>query len=196
MKKKKLSFVSSLIFILLGIIVFVKPDIVVKFTSYVLGGLLIALGIYKCVNYYIKDKNLKVVNYNELAFGISSIVLGILFIFLASTIELLFRIVIGIWLILKGISSIFQTFYITNRDKAFYSLIVIGLIYIGIGLYIVLESNLVLSIIGLFMIIYGIIDLISYFVYKDKFEYKAKYKEVIEEVEYIETKETKKGNKK
>lgn len=182
-KNSKVSLFSSLVFFVLGIVIFVNPDILVKTISYGLGGLLILIGVYRSVSYYIHDKNLGVVNRNEIAFGITAIVLGVVFIFLADAIELLIRFIVGGWLLIAGLNKILKTFYITDRDSKFYSLIIIGLILIGIGLYIILVSNLALSIIGLFMMIYGVIDFISYFVYKSG-------KEIIEEVvDEIETKE-------
>lgn len=182
-KNSKASLFSSLVFFVLGIVIFVNPDILVKTISYGLGGLLILIGIYRSVSYYIHDKNLGVVNRNEIAFGITAIVLGVVFIFLADAIELLIRFIVGGWLLIAGLNKIAKTFYTTDRNSKFYSLIVIGLILIGIGLYIILVSNLALSIIGLFMMIYGVIDFISYFVYKSG-------KEIIEEVvDEIETKE-------
>jgi len=189
-KNSKVSLISGIVFFVLGIIIFVNPDILVKTISYGLGGLLILIGIYRSVNYYIQDKNLGVVNRNEIAFGITAIVLGVVFIFLADAIELLIRFIVGGWLVIAGLNKFAKTFYTRDRDSKFYSLIVIGLILIGIGLYIILVSNLALSIIGLFMMIYGVIDFISYFVYKTN-------KEVNEEVyQEIETKEVTKEDKK
>lgn len=180
----KTSLISGLVFFILGIIIFLHPDTVVKFASYCLGGLLIGLGLYKMANYYIQDKRLGVVNRNEMAFGITAVVLGVLFIFLAGTLELLLRFVVGGWLVVSGLGKILATFYTTDRDSKFYALIVVGVIYIGIGLYIVLVSNLALSIVGLFMMIYGLIDFISYFVYRKKQEIEEKEvkEELIEEI--------------
>jgi len=195
----KMSLVSSLVFFILGVIIFLNPETVVLFVSYCLGGLLIGLGLYKTVNYYIQDKRLGIVNRNELAFGITAIVLGIVFIFLAGAIELLLRFVVGGWLVIAGLSKLAKTFYTTDRDSKFYALIVVGVILIGIGLYIILVSNLALSIIGLFMMIYGLIDFVSYFVYKDKKEESKML--VVEEAEVEEKEDTeeidnKKRNKK
>lgn len=166
----KMSLISGIVFFVLGIVIFLNPDVIVKVISYGLGGLLILTGVYKIVNYYIQDKRLGVVNRNEIAFGITAVVLGIVFIFLASAIELLLRFIVGGWLIIAGLSKISKTFFTTDRDSKFYGLIIVGCILIIIGLYIVLVSNLALSIIGLFMMIYGLIDFISYFVYQDKKE--------------------------
>lgn len=169
-KSGKFSLVSPIMFFVLGLIIFLYPDTLVKFVSYGSGAILIGLGIYKMLNYYIQDKRLGVVNRNEMAFGITAVVLGVIFIFLANAIELLLRFIVGGWLIIRGLSKIFKTFFTTSRDSKFYALIIVGVILIGIGLYIVLVSNLALSIIGLFMMIYGLIDFISYFVYKEKIE--------------------------
>ena len=187
----KTSLISGLVFFILGIIIFLHPDTVVKFASYCLGGLLIGLGLYKIANYYIQDKRLGVVNRNEMAFGITAVVLGVLFIFLAGTLELLLRFIVGGWLVIAGLGKIGTTFYTTDRDSKFYALIVVGVIYIGIGLYIVLVSNLALSIVGLFMMIYGLTDFISYFVYRKKQEIiEEEIKEEIVE-EFIDTKKNK-----
>ena len=176
---KKFSLINGILFIVIGVFIFFKPDAVIKFISYFIGGLLLAVGIYKVVNYYIQDKRLGVVNTNELAFGISAIVLGLLFIFLAGTIELMLRIVIGVWLIFAGIARISNTFYTTTRDSKFFALLIVGFLLVAAGVYVILVSNLVISTIGLIMAIYGLIDLISYFVYKDSFlNTKPKKKEI------------------
>lgn len=180
MKNSKMSLISSIIFFILGLVIFLNPELFVKSISYGLGGLLILTGLYKSVNYYIQDKRLGIVNRNEIAFGITAIVLGIVFIFLASAIELLLRFIIGGWLIIRGISKITQTFFTTDRNSKFYALIIVGVILLLIGLYIILVSNLALSIIGLFMMIYGVIDFISYFVYRVKIE--AVKEEIKEEI--------------
>ena len=145
-KSSKFSLISPILFFVIGLIVFLYPDTLVKFVSYGSGALLIGLGIYKMLNYYIQDKRLGVVNRNEMAFGITAVVLGVIFIFLANAIELLLRFIVGGWLIIRGISKIFKTFFTTVRDSKFYALIVVGIILIAIGLYIVLVSNLALSI--------------------------------------------------
>ena len=166
-KSKSISLISAIVFFVIGIILFTNPDVVIKFISYCLGGVLILIGIYKTANYYIQDKRLGVVNRNELAFGITAIVLGVVFIFLADAIELLLRFIVGIWVLIAGLNKIIQTFYTTDRGSKFYSLLVVGLAF---GLYIILVSNLALSIIGIFMIIYGLIDFVSYFIYRNKIE--------------------------
>jgi len=184
MNNKKINLIGSLLFVIIGLFVFLNPDVIVKFISYFIGGVLIALGLYKTINYYIQDKNLGIVNQNELGFGVTMIVLGILLVCLAGTIEFLTRVMIGGWLIVSGISRIANTFYTTVRDSKFYALLIVGFILICGGLYTIIDSNLPFKILGLFMIIYGVIDFVSYFVYKDAFV--TDKKEEIKEAELIE----------
>ena len=80
-----LSLLGSIVFLIFGIILFVEPDGVVKLMSNLFGVALIAMGAYRTVNYLIQNKRLQVVNYNEIAFGITAIVLGIVLIFLSES---------------------------------------------------------------------------------------------------------------
>jgi len=170
MKKKKMSLLTGLLFFILGIIVFINPEVLVKTISYGLGGVLILTGAYKTLNYYIQDTNLGIVNRNEIAFGVTAIFLGIIFIFLADAIELLLRLIVGGWMIISGLNKIFKTFYSTTRNSKFYSFFIVGTFLILVGLYIIFVSNLALSIIGLFMMIYGIIDFVYCILSKNETE--------------------------
>ena len=197
--KKNNSLLTSIVFLVIGVILFTDPDSMVKFISYIFGGLLIIVGVYRCANYYIQDKRMGVVNNNELAFGITAFILGLLFIVLASAIEFLIRIFFGVYLILIGINKVYQTFFTTDRSSKFYALIVVCIIFLIGGVYTIVESNITLSLIGLFMIIYGVVDFISYFVYQDKSgNNKIKEAEVVKEITSEEeiVEEHKKENKK
>ncbi len=180
MKNNKIAFVDGIVFFIVGLIIFFNPDSVVKFISYLVGGLLIGIGAYKCASYYVQDKRNGIVNRNEMAFGVTAIVLGVLFVCLAGAIELIIRFIIGGWLLIAGISRIASSFYTTDRDKKFYALLVVGILLIIVGLYIIFVSNLALSLIGLIMAIYGVIDFVSYFVYKDSFKSDIKQIEIKE----------------
>ena len=186
MKNNKISLYNGIIFTIVGIIVFLNPESIVKFVSYFIGGLLIALGSYKAINYYVQDKKNGIVNNNEMGFGITSIVLGVLFIFLAGAIEMVIRFIIGGWFILSGVKRISDSFFTTDRTSKFYSLIVVGFIFIAVGLYTIFVSNITFSILGLFMLVYGIIEFVSYFMYRNMFSLKEN---TIQEAKVIETKD-------
>lgn len=193
--KKNNSLVTPIIFLVIGIMLFTDPNSMVKFISYLLGGILLVVGAYRCANYYIQDKRLGVVNKNEIAFGITACILGLLFIVLASAIEFLIRIFFGIYLILIGINKLYQTFFMTDRSSKFYTLIAVGIIFFAGGVYTIIKSNVSLSLLGLFMIIYGAIDFIGYFVYPEK-STNVKNDNIVNEIPVEEVEDVKKEAKK
>ena len=75
-KQSALSLLSSIVFLIFGIVIFAEPDGVVKLMSNLFGIALIAMGAYRTINYLIQNKRLQVVNYNEIAFGVTAIVFG------------------------------------------------------------------------------------------------------------------------
>lgn len=160
MKDKKATIISSIGFILLGLLLFIKPDFIVKFIAGGFGIILLAIGLYKLLKYITKKG---IILKDDLYIGITSIVLGILLICLNGVVEFLLRFFIGGWIILMGLSKLLSSFNFKNDNKKFVSLLVTSLILIGIGLYIVLVSNLAFSIMGLFMVLYGVLELITYF---------------------------------
>lgn len=183
---KKSSLFSSIIFFALGVVLFTNPDALVKFVSYLFGGILIIVGLYKSANYYVQDKKNGVVNRNEIAFGVTAIILGVIFIVLASSIEFLIRICFGIWMIYEGLSKISKTFNTYDRSSKFYSLIVIGFIFTAAGIYTIASANIALQIIGIFMMIYGVVDFASYFIKIDKTEENENTTEEVKEIEFSE----------
>ena len=48
--------ISSIIFFILGAVMFTNPEAIVLIVSYVIGGLIIILGIFKCIKNYIEVK--------------------------------------------------------------------------------------------------------------------------------------------
>ena len=196
--KKNNSLLTPIIFLVIGVLLFNDPNSIVKFISYIFGGLLIIVGVYRCVNYYIQDKRMGIVNNNELAFGITAFILGLLFIILAKTIESLIRIFFGVYLILIGIGKVYKTFFTTDRSSKFYALIIVGVIFLIGGVFTIIsnETILPLEFVGLFMIIYGVVDFISYFVYQDKnVSNPVREAEVVKEItdEEDENRKNKKG---
>ena len=59
-----MSLIYSIIFFILGAIIYTKPEAIILFVSYVIGGTIILIGTFKCIKNYLdikKDNNLKVI---------------------------------------------------------------------------------------------------------------------------------------
>ena len=77
MKTEKTSIIISILFFLLGLILFIDFNGVINFISYVLGTIIIGLGVYKLWSYYRKKLNNEITDYNEFGFGVVDLILGL-----------------------------------------------------------------------------------------------------------------------
>lgn len=157
---------SSIIFLLFGIVLFTNPGGILKFLSYIAGGVLILIGIINILGYIKTLKNLNIEKNIKLISGIILIVLGLIVMFFSSFIETTIRLIVGIWLIYCGILKIIDSTAFKSDKVSYYVDLIIGILIIALGFYVSLKTNLVLSVIGLFIIIYSILDIISYIVFK------------------------------
>ena len=90
---KNNSLFNSILFLLLGIILFTNPGGIVKFISYIIGGILIAIGIFNILSYYKTLKKLNIEYTSKLISGIIIIVIGFIVILFSSFIETTIRLV-------------------------------------------------------------------------------------------------------
>ena len=196
-----LSLIYSILYFILGAIIFTKPEIIILFISYVIGGIFIIIGIFKCIKNYLDIKKDNNISSKEMITGIILVILGSVFILLAGVIEALVRLIIGGWILFSGINRLINSLNIKNRTKTKVIYIILSFIIIGVGLYTILESNLAFKTIGLLLIIYSIIEIIGY-IFNKKEHYieehiiiESENNKVIDAV-LIEDKTTKKSRKK
>lgn len=155
----------SILFLIIGILLFSNPGGVVKFITYIIGILFIIMGIGKTVSYYRMSKKMNINNTSDLVLGIVAITLGIVVIFCSSAIEFVIRLVMGGWILYSGIVKL--VYAINLRDSKVNSwlyVLIVSILMIICGLYVIIKSNLVFSTIGLVLIIYSIIEIVQYII--------------------------------
>ena len=187
--------VSSIIFLILGAVMYTKPDAVVIITTYVFGGLLILIGLFKCIKNYLDVKKDNSTSSTEMIVGIVLTVLGIICIFLAGVVEAMVRLVIGGWMIFAGINRLTNSFYLDKKTSIFWVSLILSIIIIGGGLYTILEANLAFQAIGIILIIYSILEIIGFIFNKRSvtvIKTEVTKNDKVIDAELIETKEPKK----
>lgn len=192
---EKSSIIISILFFLLGLILFIDFNKVINFVSYVLGTIIIALGVYKLWSYYRKKLNNDLTDYNEFGFGVVDLILGILIIVLAEAFTTILRFFVGGYILLAGINRFVQT--MSNNElkrNKFISLLLMSIIVIGLGVYTILNKNS-LDIIGLLIMIYSVIEIIESVMFRTSNKKEEINNEVIE-VEVVEKKKVKNSKKK
>jgi len=161
------SLFSSILFLLFGIILFTNPGNIFDFISYITGGILIIIGIFNILSYYKTLKKLNIEQTSKLITGIILIILALIVIFLSNFIETTIRLICAGWIIYSGITKLIEA--INIKDKiTFYVTLGISILMIACGFYVALNAHLILSLIGLFIMIYSILEITSYVFSKKK----------------------------
>lgn len=162
-KKDSMSLVASILLLILGVILISNPGGVVKFITYILGGVIIIIGIAKIISYLKIKKNMNIQNTNDFIIGIISIIIGIVIIFCSSAIEFVIRLSMGGWILYSGITKLIISLKLKEINvNNWYPVLVSSIIMIACGLYIIIKSNLVLSGIGIVLVLYAIVDIVQF----------------------------------
>jgi len=153
-KKKKTPLLLNFLTLILGCMLLTNNNKVVVYTCYIIGAVALVIGLYNIFSKYITKKE------GNMSLGVYATVLGILLFILGGTIEVTLRMIIGFWLILNGLSKLALSFKVKEKFVPF---LVLAIILIGAGMYCILVSNILLVVVGAFLIASATIDLYNYF---------------------------------
>ena len=157
-------YISPILMGIVGLILLTNSDDIIILACYIIGGLILGFGIYNIVGYYQLKKQLNIENASKMSSGIVIITIGGIIILLASFIKSFLNLFLGVWLIASGIAKLITVSTLYNTDKKTANLCLIqSVIVILMGLYSILFQNIILTIIGAWMIICSIIDLYEIF---------------------------------
>lgn len=165
-----LSIFSSIILIVIGLLLFLKPDGALKTLAYVIGGLILVFGIFGVARFSKSEK--KGLNF-DLVYAILSFIAGLIIIVNYETLMSIIPIVLGIWIIINSAIKIQYSFYIkSDNSKKWVATLVMSLITLICGMILLFNPfeivKTVTRVVGLFIIIYAVIDLIESFMLKTK----------------------------
>ncbi len=150
--------VISVIFIVFGILLVSNPGAIVSMISIILGGIFVAIGIFKIIEYISKGKE----DTYLMGIGAVAILAGIVIMFATGTILSIFRIIIGIWIIYTGIMNLHTaTIWKDYQSRLWLATVIGSVITIIAGIYILANSGAIIETIGWIIIIYGVIDIIE-----------------------------------
>ncbi len=165
-----LSIFSSIILIVIGLLLFLKPEGALKTLAYVIGGLIIVFGIFGVIRFSKSEK--KGFNF-DLVYAILSFIAGLIIIINYETLMSIIPIVLGIWIVINSAIKIQYSFIIkdgsSNKWKA---TLVMSLITLICGIILLFNPfeivKTVTRVVGLFIIVYAVIDLVESFMLKTK----------------------------
>ena len=156
-----ISLLSSVVFLLLGIILVNHPEDTIKFVSYIMGGLMIIFGIIRLSTYFTSRDKFAYYDFN-LMLGSLCLLVGLVIIIFGSSIASIFGIILGIWIVLSAINRINLAFKLKDSGiKYWYLSLIIAIIVLICGLYIVFSPELILVTLGIILIAYSVMDIIQ-----------------------------------
>lgn len=157
--------VISILFVILGVLLIIKPSEMVSVISILLGMVLFIMGFLKLVDYFTsKDKE----DY-LLTFALVAAVLGVIVLCCADVISGIFRILLGIWIIVSGI-RIFQTSLVWKEVKSglWTTTVICALFMIIAGIVVLVSTTLAIRIVGIAILIYAILDIVARMIFINK----------------------------
>ncbi len=173
-KDNNVSLIISIVFVILGLFLFIKPDITIEIISYIMGISLIVLGVISIIKYFKSDIGISTFSF-DLVYGVLVIIAGIYFVVKPGLLEVLFPTILGIWIIINSVTK-FQYALILNKLKKndFKYILLISILSFAWGIILLvnpLDSILkVTQIIGVFIIIYSILDIMDNFILRRNIE--------------------------
>lgn len=166
MNKTVSKFVSSLIYVLLGLALLLKPLVVEDMLCYLLAGAAIIIGLISTIAYLFSNVEKRISeDSNGLAEGLSLIILGIFILVKGTMFILLFPFVLGFMITYKGVEGIQNA---VNLKKFGYPIpmftLVMSLVIMLFGIIVMMNpfstATLLFRMLGIGLIVSGAVDLV------------------------------------
>lgn len=157
--------VISSVFLLFGILLFLKPNEMMSTISTIFGIIFIAMGVLKMIEYFtteVKEDYL-------LTIALVAVIFGVIILFGTNLVLSVFRVILGIWIIASGIMD-FQTALAWKNVKSGYwtASLVFSMIMIIAGIIILISSTMILKTMGIITAVYAVLDIIDRIIFIKK----------------------------
>ena len=166
--------ILTIVFLLVGGILIVKPDISFNIISYLIGASLIVSGIYL----FIIDSKTKNIFINVFIYAILLTLIGILIILNPITLKVILPIFLGLWFLISGIFKIRLDIYMKDEPYFILSLIT-NIITVICGVILLInpvESVSAITIsLGIIIVVSSISSLIDIIIFKKNINSVVKY---------------------
>ena len=163
-KVKKMSLTSivfSLLFIVTGIFLLLKPETAINIVCYVLGVILVLWGVVSVIQFF-SDKNSTSYLSLSFIFGAFVFIFGIIILIKPSIIASIVPLLLGVWMVINGVTNLSYSLSIYKETKNIFSIIGALLIVI-FGITLIFNpfegAKALTQIIGVALIVYSILDL-------------------------------------
>ena len=169
------SLVSSISLFILGILIIFKSEVTIIAISYLVGGILIALGAFAIIQFI---KNIEISGKNDLdiLYGVVTIILGLLIVKNPKLIASVLPIIIGVAIIINSSTKLQYAFELKKENnQQWKTTMIISIISVVCGVILLFNpfkgAVIITQTIGIFIIIYAILDIVSTSIIKKNVKY-------------------------
>lgn len=191
------SLISSLMFLIFGILLIVQTESVIMTISMFIGSILIIIGIFPIVNYF-RNRMQSLLSNAGLLYGVFSVVAGIIIMINYEFLAKIIPVLTGVWMIVNSVNKIQLSMQLRDNNIGSWIISFIFAIIILVcgSLLIINPLKVAFSIsrmVGVIITIYSVLDIVDTIYIKTK---TSNIKDNIIEVEINEFKDSEKSSKK
>ena len=164
-KLLKSSIWSSIALVILGFLLIFYSEVTIISISYVIGGILIAIGVIALLK-YISNINKDIKNEIDIVYGIGTIILGIIVICNPKAIASIIPFVLGILIVINSTAKIDYSFKLRkNKNNLWVSTLIVALVALICGVLLIFNpfagAEFITKVIGIILVVYAILDIVS-----------------------------------
>lgn len=197
MKKKsiilKSSIINSILLLIFGILLIAQSEATILTISYIIGGILVAIGAIAVLKFIKNIDDLeKSGNGLDIVYGVVCVIMGILVIRNPQTIASIIPFIIGIIIIINSATKLQYSLELKRQENDLWtSTLILSIVMSICGVTLIFNpfkgAVFLTRIVGIFILIYSILDLISTMVIRNSFKKVASIvEENIKDAEVIE----------
>jgi len=159
------SIVTAIILIILGLLLIFQSEATIMTISYIIGGILIALGVLAVIK-FIRGTNKEGKSELDIVYGVVTTILGVLIITHPQAIASVIPLILGIAIIISSATKLQYAFELkANKNKLWKATMVISIISTLFGVVLLFNpfkgAVMFTKVVGIFILGYAILDFIS-----------------------------------
>ncbi len=157
------SILSSAVLLVIGLLLFVRPESTLSLISYTIGGILVIIGTNSLINYY---RGKEYVSKFELVYGVLGVLGGFVLILNPKAIVSLIPFIIGVWIVISSLSKIKYSMELNSKKtRAGMISLIITILTLVLGVILIFNpfegAVFITKMIGLFLFVYAILDIVQ-----------------------------------
>jgi len=162
----KSSIITSIVLMILGILLIFQSETTIMIISYIVGGILVAAGALALVRYIKNAKEPRLNNELDIMYGIITIIFGLIIIKNYQAVASVIPIVLGIGIIISSAAKLNYAFQLrADKNNLWKTTMIISIISTIFGVILLFNpfkaAMGIMKVIGILIVIYAILDLIS-----------------------------------